>query len=131
MNTTPDPLSSLLTDDAATDREQLAKLVSPFIKIVKDTKEFEFLPSFLKIDNTSKVEILLAASKARALLFDETDGLTPSEVISTQIMTEGSTKSAIKSLFDNHKIKKNKEGKKYVLPPYRIPELVEKFTKAK
>ncbi|HEY4489554.1 MAG TPA: hypothetical protein VJA87_03710 [Candidatus Paceibacterota bacterium] len=130
MNTTPNPLDALLTDDAATNREQLAALVGPFVKIVKDSKEFEFLPAFSKLDNSSKVEIMLAASKARALLFDETDGLAPSEIIATQVMTEGSTKSAIKSLFDGRKIKKNKEGKKYILPPYRIPELVEKFIKS-
>lgn len=131
MNAKPNPLDSLLVDDAATDREQLAALVSPFIKIVKDSKEFEFLPAFSKLDNNSKVEILLAASKARALLFDDVDGLTPSEMIATQVMTEGSTKSAIKSLFDGHKIKKGKDGKKYVLPPYHIPELLGKFTNTK
>lgn len=129
MNTTPNPLDSLLTNDAATNRGQLAALVGPFIKIVRVSKEFEFLPAFLKLDNASKVEIMLAASKARALLFDEADGLAPSEVIATQVMTEGSTKSAIKSLFDGRKIKKDKEDKKYVLPPYRIAELVEKFIK--
>jgi hypothetical protein len=129
MNTILNPLDVLLTDDAATNREQLAVLVGPFVKIVKASKEFEFLPAFSKLDNTSKVEIMLAASKARSLLFNEVDGLTPSEVIATQVMTEGSTKTAIKGLFDGRKIKKNKEGKKYILPPYRIPELVEKFIK--
>lgn len=129
MNTTPNPLDVLLTDDASTNLEQLATLVKPFIKIVRDSKEFEFLTAFSKLDNNSKIEILLAASKARALLFDEAEGLAPSEVIAMQVMTEGSTKSAIKSLFDSRKIKKDKEDKKYVLPPYRIPELVEKINK--
>ncbi len=131
MTTKINPLDSLLTDDAVTDREQLAALVGPFIKIVKNSKEFEFLPAFSKLDNNSKVEILLAASKARALLFDKIDGLTPSEVITTRVMTEGSTKSAIKTLFDGRKIKKGRDGKKYVLPPYRIHELLEKFTNTK
>lgn len=131
MTTKLNPLDSLLIDDAATDLEQLAALVGPFIRIVKDSKEFEFLPAFSKLDNNPKVEILLAASKARALLFDDVDGLTPSEMITAQVMTEGSTKSAIKTLFDGRKIKKGKGGKKYVLPPYRIHELLEKFTSIK
>lgn len=131
-DTAKDPLTQLLTDDAsATDREQLAALVAPFIKLVKDSEDFEFLPAFSKLDNASKVTLLLAASKARALLFNTSDGLTSSEIIATQVMAEGSAKSAIKALFDGHKIKKDKGGKKYILPSYRIPELVEKFTNTK
>jgi len=133
MENTKDPLASLFTDDAkATNREQLASLVVPFIKLVKDSKEFEFLPAFSKLkDNPSKIEILLAAVKARALFLNEPDGLAPSEIIATQILPEGSVKSAVKGLFDGHKIKKDKDGKKYILPPYRIPELTEKFINAK
>jgi hypothetical protein len=129
---TKDPLNQLLTDDGgATDREQLATLVTPFIRLVKDSEEFEFLPAFSKLDNASKVTLLLAASKARALLFNLPEGLASSEIIATQVMAEGSSKSAIKALFDGHKIKKDKAGKKYILPSYRISELVEKFTKTK
>jgi len=132
MKQTKDPLASLFTDDAnAINREQLARLVAPFILLTTTSKEFQFLPPFSKLkDNASKVEILLAAAKARSLFMKESDGLLPSEVIAMSIMAEGSAKSAIKNLSDSHKIKKDKEGR-YVLPSYRIPELVDKFTNTK
>lgn len=124
-----DPLESLFTSDAkAVDRKQLAELVAPYVSIGKDSKEFGFLPAFSQLGgNIPKVEILLAAAKARALYLNEPDGLLPGEIIAAGIMAVGSAKSSIKKLADSHKIKKDKEGR-YFLPPYRIAELVKQFT---
>lgn len=123
-----DPLASLFTNDAkAVDRQQLAALVAPYISIDKESKEFGFLPAFSELaGNIPKVEILLAAAKARALYLNQPDGLSPGEIIASEIMAVGSAKSSIKKLADSHKIKKDKQGR-YFLPPYRIQELVKQF----
>lgn len=125
-----DPLAVLFTDDAkAVDRQQLATVVAPFITLDKESKEFGFLPAFSGLEsNALKIEVLLAAARARAMFLNEPDGLLPGEIIATGIMAVGSVKSTLKNLFDGHKIKKDKEGR-YLLPPYRVPELVKKFTK--
>jgi len=125
---TDDPLAVLISGDAkAVDRKQLADLLKPFIQIDLNSKEFSFLPAFARLEsNDEKIEILLAATKARALYFDVADGLLPKEIIDLAIMPVGSTKSSLKRLFDDHKIKKDKEGR-YVIPTYRVSELTEKL----
>ncbi|MCR4314047.1 MAG: hypothetical protein NUV84_02255 [Candidatus Uhrbacteria bacterium] len=126
-----DPLASLFTNDAkAVDRKQLAELVAPYVSIDKDSKEFGFFPAFSALSgNILKIEILLAAAKARALYLNEPDGLLPGEMIATGIMAVGSAKSSIKKLADLHKIKKDKDGR-YFLPSYRIVGLVKQITNA-
>lgn len=123
-----DPLASLFTDDAkAVDRQQLATLVAPFVSIDKESREFGFFPAFSDLGgNIAKIEILLAAAKARALYLSEPDGLLPGEIIATGVMAVGSAKSSLKKLADSHRVKKDKQGR-YFLPPYRIAELVKQF----
>jgi len=123
-----DPLASLFTDDAsATDRNKLVELLRPFVIIDKSTKEFRFHDAFNALKkNAQKIEIVLTAAKARALFFNESDGLTQKQLIDLSIMAEGSIKSTLKRLCDLHRIKKDKEGRNYV-PAYRIPELVKQF----
>lgn len=123
-----DPLTFLFTNDAkAVDRQHLATLVAPFLSIDQNSREFGVLPKFLSINgNMSKVEILLAAAKARALYLNEPDGLFPIQIITTGIIAAGSVKSSIKKLAEAHKIKKDKEGR-YFIPSYRIPKLVKQF----
>lgn len=131
-NNNNDPLASLFKDDTEdVNRKQLAALVTPFLSIDKSTKTFSFLPEFKKIKgNTLKIEMLLAGAKARSLYLGEPDGLLPGNIISIGIMPEGSIKSSLKKLSDNHKIKKDKDGR-YYLPSYRISELVVIFTSKK
>lgn len=124
MTDTKDPLAALISNDVkATDRAKLAELLSPFLLIDEGTKEFGFLTSFSELKgNGIKIEILLAGAKARSLYFNVSDGLTPTEIIDTGIMAVGSVKSTLKSLFDSHQIKKDKEGR-YYLPAHRITEV--------
>ena len=125
MTKDSDPLAALISSDAkATDRKQLAELVQPYLVIDQNSKEFSFHPKLHDIDgNDRKIEILLAGAKARALYFNLPDGLLPGEVIHAGLMPVGSVKTSLKRLFDNHKIKKDKEGR-YFLPAHRIPGLV-------
>lgn len=118
-----DPLKALVSSDAtATDHKQLAELVTPYAVIDEKTKEFSFLPAFTELDNRRKIEIVLAAAKARHLLFDVEDGLSPNDIIALSIMPDGSVKTSLRGLLSDHKIKKDKDGH-YYLPSYRISEV--------
>jgi len=123
-----DPLASLFTNDArATDRQKLVELLQPFVVIDESSKEFSFHDKFSVLKkNAQKIEIILAGAKARALFFNEPDGLTQKELVELSVMAEGSIKSTLKRLYDSYKIKKDKEGR-YFIPAYRIPELVKQF----
>ncbi len=128
MTNQKDPLASLFTSDAkAIDRQKLAELLEPFVIIDEGSKEFSFHDTFNSLKtNMQKIEIILSAAKARALFFNEVDGLSPGDIITLGVMPEGSVKTSLKKLFDRHKIKKDKDGR-YFIPSYRISELVKQF----
>lgn len=129
MEKNEDPLAILISSDAkSTDRKKLAELLAPYMVIDHDSKEFGFTTLFDGVTgNETRIEILLAAAKARALFFGIPDGMLPGEIIATGIMAEGSVKSSLKRLFDSRKIKKDKTGH-YFLPGYRVPELAKHLT---
>jgi hypothetical protein len=131
MTKNNDPLASLVSNDSrATDRKKLADLLLSYVVIDQGSKEFGFHQAFHDIGaNDIKIELLLAATKARALYFNMVDGLLPGEIMSAGIMPEGSVKTSLKKLFDKHQIKKDKEGR-YFLPAHRITDLINK-TKTK
>jgi hypothetical protein len=122
-----DPLASLIsTDSKSTDRKKLADLLLSYVIIDQDTKEFGFHQAFHDlVGNDTKIELLLAGAKARALYFDMADGLLPAEIMSAGLMPEGSVKTSLKKLFDKHQIKKDKEGR-YFLPAHRITDIIKK-----
>lgn len=123
-----DPLEALISSDAkAIDRKKLAELLGPFLVIDQDSKEFSFHPAFHEApDNDTKIQLLLAGAKARALYFKLPDGLLPGEIIALGLMPEGSVKTSLKRLFDKYKMKKDKEGR-YFLPAHCIQELIKKL----
>jgi len=125
-----DPLQQLLADDAKSiDRNRLAAFLKPYVLFDKATREPHFLADFATIiSNDAKVEVVLLVSKARSLIFDELEGLTPIEIIKMDIMPEGSVKSSIKKLSDGRKIKKDAAGK-YSIPNYRINEIFDRLGK--
>jgi|GEM_PF-4158235 len=125
-----DPLSVLVSSDAkSVDRQKLAELLAPYLVIDSNSKEFGFTSKFDELPgNESKIEVFLAGVKARALLFDVNDGIFPKEIVAIGIMAEGSVKSSLKGLFDNRKIKKDRDGM-YSLPSHRISELAKRIIK--
>jgi len=124
-----DPLASLIGSGKENERQKLAELLAPFVIIDQDSKEFYFKDAFTELDNNAiKIELLLAAARARALYFNEPDGLTAQEIIILSIMPEGSVKTTLRKLFSiEHRIKQN--GKRYLLPSYRIPEIIKSLIK--
>lgn len=129
MTNQKDPLAALFTSDArANDRQKLAELLRPFVTIDENSKEFIFHDSLNTLkSNTQKIEIILCAVKARSMFFNEADGLPPGDILALGTMPEGSVKTSLKKLYDDHKIKKDKEGR-YFLPSYRISELIKNLS---
>lgn len=122
-NTSGDPLRELLVGDVKSmDREKLAHFLNE--KVVLDSAEgvMHFLPAFDAMDNNRKIEVILAASKARSLLFEKPDGMLPKEIIALDVMPTGSVKTSLKTLSKDRKIKKDSGGR-YFLPGYRIGDL--------
>jgi hypothetical protein len=125
MTVENDPLSELLVDDAKSiDRARLAKYLHPYIRFDNETKEVRFLEDFAALpSNEARLEVALLASKAKALLLEEKEGIAPAELIEMQMMPAGSVKSTLKKLFDSKKIHKNSEGK-YFIPNYRLSSIL-------
>lgn len=123
-----DPLKSLLVGDIKNiDRQRLANLVGPFVAIDQNTRELGFHEKFQELSkNSSKVEIILSAAKARALLFDQPDGMTQKEIVDLGVIPEGSAKSTIFRLVRSYKIKKDSEDR-YFIPNHRISSLMEEY----
>jgi len=125
------PLMKLVVSDSQEiDRQKLANLLAPYVFFDSASKEVKFKDAFFQLKtNADRLEIILLADKARALIFpDHNEGVTQTDVLNVQAMPEGSVKTTIKTLFDGRKILKNKEGKYYV-PGYRLPELFSKYKK--
>lgn len=125
-----DPLAALLADDTRTiDRNRLAVFLAPYVQFDRTTKDIGLLDAFNTIiPNDAKIEVILMASKARFLILDTPEGLSPSELIKMDIMPEGSVKSSLKKLYDGRKIKKEPSSGKYFIPNYRIDDVTERLT---
>lgn len=122
------PLSKLIVSESQTiDNNALADLLIPFITIHKETKKIDFSANFHELGNIEKILILLSAIKARNILLNVDDKLTPLEIIGLEIMPEGSVKGTLKKLLDTNEIKAEKG--KYFLPNYKISQVVARFKK--
>ena len=123
MESTDDPLQQLLGEDVQSiDRNRLAGFLAPYVRFEKLTKDMHFLAEFESIiTNDAKIEVILIAAKAKSLLFDEPDGMLPSQIISLDVMPVGSAKTSLKRLVDTRKIKKDNQGR-YLIPNYGITD---------
>jgi len=122
------PLSKLIVSEAQTiDNGALADLLVQYITIHKETNNIDFSANFHGLGNIEKILILLAAIKARNILLDTDDKLTPLEIIKLEIMPEGSVKGTLKKLLDANEIKSEKG--KYFLPNYKISQVTARFKK--
>jgi len=133
MTDNNDPLQDLLTEDVQSiDRNRLATFLKPYVRFDKTTKELHLLSDFERIiSNDAKIEVLLVASKARSLIFnDKVEGLSPIEIIKLDVMPEGSVKTSVKKLADARKIKKNTAGK-YRIPSYHIDKIINRLERSK
>lgn len=125
MTDTTNPLSKLLTSESkGINLETIATFLENFVKFDEATQDIVFLRDFHKVDsNDAKIKIVLITSKAKNLLFNIDEGMSPTEIINLEIMPVGSVKSTLKRLSDSHVARKNKSGK-YFIPNYSIDEVI-------
>lgn len=121
------PLRKLISEDSQSlNQQKLADFLEKFVVIDASSKEIGVISDFQGLKNPEILEIILMASKARALVFEEQEeGMSPAEVMKLNLMATGSVKTALKILFDTKKIKKDGKGK-YFLPGYRINQIIDK-----
>ncbi|MFA6588251.1 MAG: hypothetical protein WCT08_04220 [Patescibacteria group bacterium] len=121
------PLNRLLVSDSQdVNKEELANLLEPYVFINKDSKSFDFSSKFHGLPtHADRILIIFAAVKARHIILQTEDRITPSEIIKMEVAAEGSIKGTLKRLSDDGEIKADKG--KYYLPNYKIPKLVEHF----
>ena len=126
QHNTNDPLRELIADDMVeVDRVKLTKILKSYI-VFDANSALNTLEKFDKLPNQEKILILLVASKAKSLLSDVEEGMTPSEIIELDVMPVGSVKSSLKKLLEVNKDIKKKDSK-YYLPNYRLARYAERF----
>lgn len=123
-----DPLQELVDKGAASiNRDRLLGLLKPFVRFDSEGK-LNFLPPHAKLDARLKLQIALAATKARSLIMDTyKDGLVHKEIIDLDLMPVGTAKSTTKNLTDSRKIRKLPDGR-YVVPDYLVEELADQLS---
>lgn len=125
-----DPLSKLVVSESqAVDRQELADLLSPYLSINKETQSLDFSGAFRELSNAEKILIILSAVKAKNLVLNTEDKITPSEIIKMDIAPEGSIKGTLKNLLESKDIKSDKS--KYYLPNYKLSQIAARFKKSK
>jgi hypothetical protein len=85
----------------------------------------EFSGGFWDLANAEKILLVLAGVKARSLILDTEDKITPSEIIKMEIAPEGSVKITLKNLLESKDIKS--ENSRYYLPNYKIAQVITRF----
>jgi hypothetical protein len=127
-NQNKNPLEELLLDENQNlDLSRLAQVLKPFTRIDKSSHAIQFLQPFYEQKNENKILILLATSKARKELLGDEEKMSQSDIISLEIMPEGSVKATLKKLYDGKNIKAEKS--KYYLPNYQIDALLTQLNK--
>ncbi len=125
-----DPLAKLVAPDTKdVDRQKLADVLEPYVVFDQTSHKMNFEDKFYELrTNAEKIEVILLADKARALIFNDgkKEGMSQSEILVVEAMPEGSVKSTLKTLSDNRKILKNAEGK-YYIPEYRLSKFFSKL----
>lgn len=117
------PLLKLFVSESQDiNNQELSDLLLPYLTINKESGGFDFTQSFRELSNTEMILILLAALKARHIVLNTDEKISPSEIIKMEIMPSGSAKSAIKKLFDEGDIKS--DNGKYYLPNYKISKVI-------
>jgi len=121
-----DPLASLLVSESQSiDKVGLAQLLSPYLLINKESKSLDFSGGFWELPNAEKILLVLAGVKARSLILNTEDKITPSEIIKMDIAPEGSVKITLKNLLGSKDIKS--ENSRYYLPNYKLPQVIARF----
>jgi hypothetical protein len=128
MKQQQDILKKLFTDDSEVNPEELFKILSPFIRINKKSKEVVFLDEAHKQSVKNRIILFLLAKKVLFLLGEtETDRVQPKVIIKESGMPRGTVLPTLKSLRDNKggSFISSEDGT-YYISSYQISKIKEK-----
>ncbi len=123
-----DILKKLFTDDSEVNPEELFKLLSPFVRINKKSKEVVFLDEAHKQSVKNKIVLFLLAKKVLFLLGEaDTDHVQPKIIIKESGMPRGTVLPTLKSLRDSKtgSFVSTEDGS-YYISSYQIAKIKEK-----
>ena len=126
-------LDELFVSGNEVDQELVAVILSPFIKIDKDSCTIVPDDQWLRLSNELKIILFLVARKAmklRGLPIDD-EGVSPAEIEKETGVKGGSIRPRLKELFEHRIITKTNE-RKYLLPSYslaKVKNMVDELTK--
>jgi hypothetical protein len=118
-------LEDLLVNGKEMDRRLVAEILSPYLKIDKETCNIRPLSSWNTLKAYTKIALFLLARKAmKALGLDlPEEAASAAEVIKSTGLKEGTVYPALRSLLGDYRIVAQTKQGKYYVPDYAIEEV--------
>jgi len=128
-------LDALFVSGDEVDEGVVADILSPFLRVDRDSCSIVPNERWLKANNNLKIMLFLVARKAMKLrgLAIDNEGALPSEIENDTGIKGGSVRPRLKSLLDEKVISRTKDGR-YFVPNYslaRISSIVNTWLKEK
>ncbi len=117
-------LDELFVSGKEVDQELVANILSPFLKIDRDSCAIVPNEQWLELNNELKIILFLVARKAmkfRGLAIDN-EGALPSEIERETGVKGGSVRPKLKELLEQRIINKTDDGR-YVVPSYSFSKI--------
>jgi len=126
MTAAADPLTRLVVDEAAVDRELLASLLEDKIRLDLTQGSFTFQQGVRgQLSNRQQVLVALLAQKALHLLADHySEALLPREIEALTGVKPGTLRPILKQLADRRIIRQN-DARAYYVAGYALEEAIQ------
>jgi hypothetical protein len=117
---TEDPLERLLVTQDEVNREMLAEVLAPYVKIAKESGSIVQLPAFGQLTNAEKILIFLLARKAAKSLGVkiEREEVSPKEISNMTGINYDSVKPTVSALAKKRIL--HKAGELYFVPGHAV-----------
>ena len=114
-----DPLDLIFTNENEVDKQILADILSPYVKINVDDNSIYFTPAGNSLPITGRLLVFLLGRKALKLREKiEIEGISPSDIIDGTHLKEGSVHPGLKTLRDKGLVVVKES--KYFVPNHKI-----------
>ena len=117
-------LDELFVNGKEVDRELVAKILAPFLRIDKDSCSIVPTERWLKLNNKLKIILFLVARKAMKLrdLPIDNEGATPAEIETETGIKGGSIRPKLKGFFEDKTINRTEDAR-YFVPNYSLTKI--------
>jgi len=117
-----DQLEDLIVDEESVNKELLSTTLKPFIRIVRENKQFTFTSEFTSLEPKQKMIVFLLGQKAKKILgFIEDEKTTPKIIASEIGLREGTVYPYAREL-EKATLLKNDNGR-YFIPNYAFEQV--------